>query len=32
MMEIALVSGLVLALVAVLLGCCAAEGLELDQP
>ena len=31
MMEIALVSGLVLALVAVLLGCYAAEGLELDR-
>jgi hypothetical protein len=31
MMEIALISGLVLALVAVLLGCYAAEGLELDR-
>jgi hypothetical protein len=32
MIEIALASGLVLTLVAVLLGCYAAEGLELDQP
>ena len=32
MTEIALMAGLVLALVAVLLGCYAAEGLELDQP
>jgi uncharacterized membrane protein YgdD (TMEM256/DUF423 family) len=32
MMEIALAIGLVLALIAVLLGCYAAEGLELDQP
>jgi hypothetical protein len=32
MIEIALASGLVLTLVAVLLGCYAAEGLELDRP
>jgi len=32
MIEIALAIGLVLALIAVLLGCYAAEGLELDQP
>ena len=32
MTEIGLFSGLVLALVAVLLGCYAGEGLELDQP
>jgi len=32
MMEIALAIALVLTLIAVLLGCYAAEGLELDQP
>jgi hypothetical protein len=32
MIEIALASALVLTLVAMLLGCYAAEGLELDQP
>jgi hypothetical protein len=32
MIAIALATGLVLGLVALLLGCYAAEGLELDQP
>jgi hypothetical protein len=32
MIEVALASGSVFALIAVLLGCYASEGLELDQP